>query len=147
VRQPQRDARQGRRVDVPAPAGGLIDIRELTDGDVATVGNAPPLARLGGRGTYLVAWDAGNPVAHAHISWTDTTLGVPEIQDVFVREDRRRHGFGTAVTLARSVRQTPAAIAGSASARASTATARGDSTRSSATAAPASSPSACAGRS
>jgi GNAT superfamily N-acetyltransferase len=100
VRQPQRDARQGRRVDVPPPAGGLIDIRELTDRDVATVGNALPLARLGGRGTYLVAWDAGDPVAHAHISWTDTTLGVPEIQDVFVREDRRRQGFGTAVTLA-----------------------------------------------
>ena len=59
-----------------------------------------PLARLGGRGTYLVAWDDGAPVAHAHVAWTDTQLGVPEIQDVFVRDDRRRQGLGTAVTLA-----------------------------------------------
>jgi RimJ/RimL family protein N-acetyltransferase len=27
-------------------------------------------------------------------------LGIPEIQDVFVREDRRRQGLGTIVTLA-----------------------------------------------
>jgi [ribosomal protein S18]-alanine N-acetyltransferase len=72
-----------------------------------------PLARLGGRGTYLVAWDDGAPVAHAHVAWddgapvahahvawTDTQLGVPEIQDVFVCDDRRRQGLGTAVTLA-----------------------------------------------
>ena len=59
-----------------------------------------PLSRLGERGTYLVAWDDGAPVAHAHVAWTDTQLGVPEIQDVFVRGDRRRQGLGTAVTLA-----------------------------------------------
>jgi ribosomal protein S18 acetylase RimI-like enzyme len=47
-----------------------------------------------------VAWDADEAVAHAHIAWTGTKLGVPEIQDVFVREERRRQGFGTAVTLA-----------------------------------------------
>jgi [ribosomal protein S18]-alanine N-acetyltransferase len=100
VRQPQRDARQGRCDDVPAPAGGLIDIRELTAADVDRVGDRLPLARLGGQGTYLVAWDDAEPVAHAHISWTGTKLGVPEIQDVFVREDRRRRGLGRAVTLA-----------------------------------------------
>jgi GNAT superfamily N-acetyltransferase len=100
VRQPQRVAREGRRADVSAPAGGLIDIRKLTNGDVALIGDRLPLARLGGKGTYLVAWEDGEPVAHAHISWTRTKLGVPEIQDVFVREHRRRRGFGTAVTLA-----------------------------------------------
>jgi GNAT superfamily N-acetyltransferase len=100
VRQPQRDARQGRRLDVPPPAGGLIDIRELTADDVARVGDLLPLARLGGRGTYLVAWEGAEPVAHAHIAWAGTRLGVPEIQDVFVREDRRRCGLGAAVTLA-----------------------------------------------
>lgn len=47
-----------------------------------------------------MAWDDSEPVAHAHISWVETTLGVPEIQDVFVREERRRQGFGTAVTRA-----------------------------------------------
>ena len=47
-----------------------------------------------------MAWDDGDPVAHAHISWTETKLGVPEIQDVFVREERRRQGLGAAVTLA-----------------------------------------------
>src|SRR5262249_8875379 len=100
VRQPQRDARQGRRADVPPPADGLIDIRELTDADVARIGDRLPLARLSGRGTHLVAWDGGEPVTQAHISWAETKLGVPEIQDVFVREDRRRRGLGTAVTLA-----------------------------------------------
>jgi GNAT superfamily N-acetyltransferase len=59
-----------------------------------------PLSRLGGRGTYLVAWDDDAPVAHAHVAWTDTQLGVPEIQDVFVCGDRRRQGLGMAVTLA-----------------------------------------------
>jgi GNAT superfamily N-acetyltransferase len=100
VRQPQRDARQGRRADVPAPTGGLIDIRELTDEELGRIGDRLPLARLGGPGTYLVAWDGEEPVAHAHISWAATKLGVPEIQDVFVREDRRRQGLGAAVTLA-----------------------------------------------
>jgi len=100
VRQPERDARQGRRPDLSAPAGGLIDIRELTDSDVSRIGDRLPLARFGGDGTYLVVWDDGEPVAHAHISWNETMLGDPEIQDVFVREDRRREGLGTAVTLA-----------------------------------------------
>jgi GNAT superfamily N-acetyltransferase len=100
VRQPQRDARQERRLDVPPPAGGLIDIRELTADDADRVGDRLPLARQGGRGTYLVAWEGEEPLAHAHISWTGTRLGVPEIQDVFVREDSRRRGLGTAVTLA-----------------------------------------------
>src|SRR5262249_62077616 len=100
VRQSERDARQGRRPDLPARAGSLIDGRELTGGDVGRIGDRLPLARFGSDGTYLAAWDDGEPVAHAHISWNQTMLGDPEIQDVFVREHRRREGLGTAVTLA-----------------------------------------------
>jgi [ribosomal protein S18]-alanine N-acetyltransferase len=47
-----------------------------------------------------VAWDGDDPVGHAHVAWTETKLGVPEIQDVFVREARRGQGIGTALMLA-----------------------------------------------
>jgi [ribosomal protein S18]-alanine N-acetyltransferase len=100
VRQPQRDARQGRCADLPPTAGGGIDIRELTDRDAERIGDRLPLARFPGPQTYLVAWDADEPVGQACIAWTRTTLGVPEVQDVFVREDRRRHGIGELVMLA-----------------------------------------------
>jgi GNAT superfamily N-acetyltransferase len=100
MRQSQRDARQARRADLPAAAGGGIDVRELTGADVERVGDRLPLARVGGHQTYLVAWDGDDPVGHAHIAWTRTQLGVPEIQDVFVREDRWRRGVGMAVMLA-----------------------------------------------
>jgi len=55
---------------------------------------------VGGHQTYLVAWDGDDPIGHAHIAWTRTALGVPEIQDVFVRADRRRQGIGAAVMVA-----------------------------------------------
>jgi GNAT superfamily N-acetyltransferase len=100
VRQPQRDAGQGRRVDLPTPAGGLIDIRELTGPDAERIGDRLPLARLDTSQTYLVAWDGDNPVGHANIAWTPTQLGVPEIQDVYVRPERRREGIATGLTLA-----------------------------------------------
>jgi GNAT superfamily N-acetyltransferase len=97
MRQPERDAGQGGRLDVPEAVGGGIDIRELTDADVARIGDRLPLARLGGHQTYLVAWEGEEPVGHAHVAWTRTTLGVPEMQDVFVRQDRRRRGVATAL--------------------------------------------------
>ena len=100
VRQPERDARQGRRIDLLAAVGGGIDIRELTDDDVARIGERLPLARYPNHQTYLVAWDGGEPLGHAHIAWERTSLGVPEIQDVFVREDRRRRGVATALAQA-----------------------------------------------
>ena len=59
-----------------------------------------PLYRLDGHQTYLVAWDGDEPVGHAHIAWTHTKLGVPEIQDVFVRADRRRRGVASDLTRA-----------------------------------------------
>jgi GNAT superfamily N-acetyltransferase len=56
-----------------------------------------PLARYPNHQSYLVAWDDGDPVGHAHVAWEQTKLGMPEIQDVFVREDRRRRGVATAL--------------------------------------------------
>jgi GNAT superfamily N-acetyltransferase len=100
VRQPERAAGQGRSAHFSAAAGGGIDIRELTEADAERIGDRLPLSRLGGRQTYLVAWDGDEPVAHAAIAFADTKLGAPEIQDVFVREDRRGQGIGEAVTLA-----------------------------------------------
>jgi GNAT superfamily N-acetyltransferase len=100
VREPQRDAGQGRRAGLPPAAGGRIDIRELTDADVERIGDGLPLARYPNHQTYLVAWDGDEPLGHAHVAWQRTTLGVPEIQDVFVREDRRRRGIATALALA-----------------------------------------------
>ena len=45
--------------------------------------------------TYLIAWEDSDPVGQAHVAWEGTTLGVPEIQDVFVPEDLRGRGIGT----------------------------------------------------
>jgi GNAT superfamily N-acetyltransferase len=100
VRQPQRDAGQGRRADLPAAIGGGIDVRELTDGDVERIGDRLPLARLDNCETYLVAWERDEPIGQAHIAWSRTQLGVPEIQDVFVPEGRRRQGIATTLALA-----------------------------------------------
>jgi GNAT superfamily N-acetyltransferase len=100
VRQPERDARQGRRADVPPAAGGVIHIRELTHADVEQIGDGLPLARYPHHQTYLVAWEGDEAIGHAHLAWKRTKLGVPEIQDVFVREDRRRRGIATALAAA-----------------------------------------------
>ena len=51
--------------------------------------------RLESAQTYLVAWDGSEPVGHAHVAWTETTLGVPEIGDVFVPAELRGRGIGT----------------------------------------------------
>jgi GNAT superfamily N-acetyltransferase len=59
-----------------------------------------PLARYPHHQTYLVAWDGDEPIGHAHVAWEPTRLGVPEIQDVFVPENRRRRGVATALALA-----------------------------------------------
>ena len=47
--------------------------------------------------TYLVAWDGDEPVGHAHVAWDGTDAAVPEVQDVFVLERRRRSGVATAL--------------------------------------------------
>jgi len=48
----------------------------------------------------LVAWAGSDPVGHAHIAWEETTLGVPEIGDVFVQAELRRRGIGTELSKA-----------------------------------------------
>ena len=48
--------------------------------------------------TFLIAWDDGRPVGHAHLAWEGTRLQVPEIQDVYVAEDARRRGVAMALT-------------------------------------------------
>jgi [ribosomal protein S18]-alanine N-acetyltransferase len=53
------------------------------------------LHRLASAQTYLVAWDGSEPVGHAHVAWAETTLGVPEIGDVFVPVELRGRGIGT----------------------------------------------------
>jgi GNAT superfamily N-acetyltransferase len=58
---------------------------------------ALPLSRLDVVQTYVVAWDGGEPIGHAHVAWTGTELGVPEVQDVFVVDGRRRDGVATAL--------------------------------------------------
>jgi GNAT superfamily N-acetyltransferase len=82
----------------------LVSVRELEPSDVAYVDQFLPLSRLteqtGEGSTYLVAWDSGEPVGHAHIAWTGTHLGVPEIQDVFVLPERRRQGIASQLTRA-----------------------------------------------
>jgi GNAT superfamily N-acetyltransferase len=95
VRQPERDARQGRRVDALAADGGSIDIRELTPEEVERVDARLPLSRLDHLQTYLVAWIDGDPVGHAHVAWNGTETGVPEVQDVFVLAERRRQGVAS----------------------------------------------------
>jgi GNAT superfamily N-acetyltransferase len=79
-------------------------IRELTEDDVALADEHLPLSRLdtwrAGGSTYLVAWDDAVPVAHAHLAWTETELGVPELQDVYVVPERRREGHAAALTRA-----------------------------------------------
>ena len=42
-----------------------------------------------------MAWDGSEPVGHAHVAWAETTLGVPEIGDVFVPVELRGRGIGT----------------------------------------------------
>ena len=67
----------------------------MTDADIARIGDRLPLHRLEGAQTYLVAWNGSEPVGHAHVAWEETTLGVPEIGDVFVAAGLRGRGIGT----------------------------------------------------
>jgi GNAT superfamily N-acetyltransferase len=93
-------ARQRWSADALAEDGGSIDVRELNDEEIARVDAALPLHRLDVAQTYLVAWDGDEPVGHAHIAWTRTTLGIPEIQDVFVLSKHRRRGIASALNQA-----------------------------------------------
>lgn len=86
----------------------MVSVRELEPSDVQHVDRLLPLSRLSDQptaaSTYLVAWDDGEPVGHAHIAWTGTHLGVPEIQDVFVVAEHRRKGIASQLTRAAEAR-------------------------------------------
>jgi GNAT superfamily N-acetyltransferase len=73
----------------------VIEVRGLTDAGFEQVDAELPLHRLGGGGTYLIAWDGTTPVGHVFVAWDETELGVPELQDMFVLPERRSEGVGT----------------------------------------------------
>jgi GNAT superfamily N-acetyltransferase len=75
----------------------MWQIRPLAEQEVDSVAALLGLARLRqGNGFYLVAWEAGQPLGHAHLALTDP----PELQDVLVREPHRRRGIAGALTAA-----------------------------------------------
>jgi ribosomal protein S18 acetylase RimI-like enzyme len=80
----------------------MIQVRPLSEDEVAVVDDALPLNRLDqwrrDGSTFLIAWDEGRPVGHAHVAWDGTKLGAPEIQDVYVAGSARRRGVATALT-------------------------------------------------
>jgi GNAT superfamily N-acetyltransferase len=82
----------------------VISVKQLEPDEVAAVDRRLPLSRLrepaGDGSTYLIAWDEDQPVGHAHIAWDGTHLALPEIQDVFVVPEQRRHGIATELTRA-----------------------------------------------
>ena len=80
----------------------MVTVTRLTPSEVETVDRNLPLSRLGQQvdehSMYLIAWEEGQPVGHAHLAWSGTHLGLPEIQDVFVLPEKRRRGIATHLT-------------------------------------------------
>jgi GNAT superfamily N-acetyltransferase len=74
-----------------------LEIRPLTEGETERVDAVLPLSRLDGVQTYLVAWEGGRPVGHAHVAWEGGHAGAPEIQDMYVLPERRGRGVGAAL--------------------------------------------------
>jgi GNAT superfamily N-acetyltransferase len=80
----------------------MIEVRPMTAEEVDFVDSHLPLSRLEQTGgEYLVAWQEGVPVGHAHVDWrTDP----PELQDVFVAEEHRRRGIAVRLSEAAEAR-------------------------------------------
>jgi GNAT superfamily N-acetyltransferase len=80
----------------------MLTVSELRADQVELVDRYLPVSRLsdqGGEGsTYLIAWEDDRPIGHAHIAWSGTHLGLPEIQDVFVLPEHRRRGIASRLT-------------------------------------------------
>lgn len=79
-------------------------VRDLTDAELPEVDARLPLDRLDqwrqGNSVLLVAWDAGEPVGHALLEWPGPKCenpSLPELQNVFVLEERRREGIAAAL--------------------------------------------------
>jgi GNAT superfamily N-acetyltransferase len=69
----------------------VIEVRTMTAEDLDLVDSHLPLSRLEqAGGEYLIAWEDGVPVGHAHLDWRHDP---PELQDVFVAEGHRRRGI------------------------------------------------------
>ena len=77
-------------------------MRDLRPDEGESVGRRLPLSRLlqdaEEDSTYIVAWEDAVPVGHAHVAWSGTHLGLPEIQDVFVLPELRRRGIASELT-------------------------------------------------
>jgi GNAT superfamily N-acetyltransferase len=82
----------------------IVVVTELRSADVERVDRDLPLNRLDQQraegSTYLIAWERERPVGHAHIAWSGTHLGLPEIQDVYVAPEYRRRGVAKQLTRA-----------------------------------------------
>ena len=66
--------------------------------EVELVDQHLPLDRLDQPGgEWLVAWEGGVPVGHAHV---DLRNDPPEVQNVYVSDDHRRRGIATKLTAA-----------------------------------------------
>jgi [ribosomal protein S18]-alanine N-acetyltransferase len=84
-----------RRAQCQAIWVAMTEVRALVSVEIELVGSVLGLARLHqGDGFYLVAWDANDPLGHAHLALTDP----PELQDVEVRTEYRRRGIASALT-------------------------------------------------
>jgi GNAT superfamily N-acetyltransferase len=90
--------RGGGADDSRAKLRPVVSVRVLQPSEVAYVDDRLPLSRLDQEAegsSYLIAWEDGEPVGHAHLAWEGTRLGVPEVQDVYVLPECRSRGIAT----------------------------------------------------
>ncbi len=71
----------------------MTEIRPMAPEEIEVVDRHLPLHRLDqAGGEWLVAWEDGQPVGHAHV---DLRGDHPVIQDVYVAESHRRRGVAS----------------------------------------------------